>query len=388
MLGDVGQFSSLNPITFYLILVNGVICTLTVIHRSWIIFYNRSNYDKEADGRAVTKKPEDARKRRLRITNAALANLITVGILLFVLGRGVNYHHEIMYIAHDKPIIINDSTRIDAPHFKELTFEKYTRDFLKKMDRSPDSTIYFIAAEGGGLRAAYWTMLVLENLGDTIFNNTFFMSGASGGAIGQGIYTFMKAKKDPPKFKEKIDVIGQHNFLTTDAVGMFTRGILGMFVPHPKMIDYPDRHQHMAKCYFRLIGDDSWERASQLPYYYLWEDSKDHIPLMAINTTRTRDGSRAIVHPLVVNGSPFEHHFEDLSTNYSGNYISFADALFLTNRFPIISPSARIESKGYFVDGGYYENSGLQTILLVLEYMNGRASLGDTIYESIYGPGY
>ena len=62
-----------------------------------------------------------------------------------------------------------------------------------------------------------------------------------------------------------------------------------------------------------------------------------------------------------------------LDVNHKTRQISFPDALFLANRFPVFSPTARIDGLGHFVDAGAVENSGLGTILQVLSKMKAYA---------------
>lgn len=359
---DIGTLWWLNAINFYLIIANGLICTLTVIHRWLNIYFKRSHYERTSEGGIKEYKTVEVEGKNIRKARNALAILGTVVIIFLFLGQSVNYHHTINYEpAGQEP--------------NKLSFEGYSRQFLDRLGpASQNDTIYFVAAEGGGLRAAFWTMLVLDKLDEDVQDRIFMMSGASGGAIGQGMFNFM-TYQGVSKKRPLIDSLGRHNFLTTDVAGLFTRGVAGKFLPFPRMADYPDRHRLMAKRYFYMLGGyDAWKDASEYPFYHLWQDRSKALPLIVVNTTRTLDGSRAVVHPLLSEGSPFSGVFEDISSNYEGQYISYADAVFLTNRFPLVSPSARIESAGYFVDGGYYENSGLQSILQVLSYINGQAA--------------
>ena len=54
--------------------------------------------------------------------------------------------------------------------------------------------------------------------------------------------------------------------------------------------------------------------------------------------------------------------------------LRYYDAVSTSNRFPIMSPTAQVENKGYFLDGGYFENSGLLTSSYFQNYLRNRNS--------------
>ena len=49
--------------------------------------------------------------------------------------------------------------------------------------------------------------------------------------------------------------------------------------------------------------------------------------------------------------------------------MNYVDALFLANRFPFVSPIAKIEEKGNFVDAGVFDNNGLSSLLDIRDYI-------------------
>jgi hypothetical protein len=62
-----------------------------------------------------------------------------------------------------------------------------------KKNLSSPVTVYFVSAEGGGIRSAYWTALVLANLAkndktETFPKRIFSLSGVSGGAVGETVW--------------------------------------------------------------------------------------------------------------------------------------------------------------------------------------------------------
>jgi hypothetical protein len=49
--------------------------------------------------------------------------------------------------------------------------------------------------------------------------------------------------------------------------------------------------------------------------------------------------------------------------------LRYYDAISTSNRFPIMSPTAQVDDKGFFLDGGYFENSGLLTSSYFQKYL-------------------
>src|SRR5437868_10297520 len=67
-------------------------------------------------------------------------------------------------------------------------------DALKSQLASNPRKILLVASEGGGIRAAYWTALVLAELHDReqaspgTVGQAIVLSGVSGGAFGEAVY--------------------------------------------------------------------------------------------------------------------------------------------------------------------------------------------------------
>ena len=113
------------------------------------------------------------------------------------------------------------------------------------------------------------------------------------------------------------------------------------------------------RAYQRALGlSESMDNDTYRSYWQrLYHQSGDSIPMLVMNSTST---SHEQGYALSVT-----HGEEELPNNldilsHGDGSLSYFNAVSTTNRFPIASPAARIKSKGYFVDGGYFENSGLQ----------------------------
>ena len=253
---------------------------------------------------------------------------------------------------------------------------------------STKKPIILIASDGGGLKAAYWTMLILHRL-DTLGlyeDNVFLTSGASGGSIGLGMYNYLKAQGlESAQIYDKIEALASTNFLSTDFAGLLGKFPIN-YLPDLYGIhewkNSEDRMDAMSKAYFTIANQNPELHHAVLesfPYSYLWNKELEaengyQLPLFILNSAKADDGTKGWVHPFQEDPF-FAAGIVDLSKRqYEGQdaYISYPDALFLTNRFPFLSPAGKIEGEGHFVDVGAVENSGLGTIAQVLNKMQAK----------------
>ncbi len=260
----------------------------------------------------------------------------------------------------------------------------YTRSFLDKhpCDSSkPRERVYFIAADGGGMPAAYLNMRVMqqmEKIDPGFYERTFLISSVSGGAVGQGMFQYLKSRRlDLEEEDERIRMMGNENILAIDIGMMLSRLPLMKYLP-VQWDCAKDRSWEMARKYFDNAGaresnDSSYKK---LPYSSRRnkERRSSHLPAIIFNTTRTADAAHAMVWPLKCQSEIFPSSVNlsqfDLNDFPGQSSISFYDAIFMTNRFPIVSPSAIVTENGYFTDGGLWDNTGLFAIYAVLDHMH------------------
>jgi hypothetical protein len=348
--------SNINTLNIYLLLVNGLLGLIAILERFFIL-----------------------RKQHLQQLHKKLAPpfirfvALVLGFLLvgqFFDFKG-NSYHEIEYITTNE-------------QQNQRSLATYTDQFLQRSaDRGNKAPVILIATDGGGLRAAYWNLLIMNRLDELGYydGHVFLATGASGGCIGQGIYTLMKAQQlERGARLSAIQKIGQTNFLSSDFAGLLGRFPIRSLPDLPDIVRWSstyDRMEAMAAHYFKIVGEEGaagydYERIRQQPFYSIWEKQDYQLPLLIVNTARAEDGRRGVIMPLAENKS-LTAGVVDLSSRKinqgAAEYISYPDALFLTNRFPFVSPAAKVEGKGYFVDGGYQENSGLATLSRFLWYM-------------------
>ncbi|MGF1508388.1 MAG: hypothetical protein ACFB9M_02675 [Myxococcota bacterium] len=375
-LWDITALTWINPINFFLVYVNGLVALIALVQRASSLYVARAG---------LTGDPETARmavQRRRRSVQRLGTAFAACVLAYYAATRSLDSgYHDVAYLA-EKP-----SPR---PNLHDFTL-----GFLK---RNPKGPIYFVAAEGGGLRAATWTMHVLAELDEktngAFSKHTFMMSGASGGGIGQGMYTYLLSQGRGTKLvQSKISKLASSNFLTGDLAGIGGKATIASLFPFVSMSGMENRPEAMARSYFTVAGVQNYKTFRSQSFSSLWERSgaaSADLPLLFVNATRAEDGRRGIVHPLEP-GFAESLGFIDLVARPKDpqteekEWISYPDALFLTNRFPVASPAGDIRSRGHYVDGGYLENSGLQTVLQVLLQIHAGATEpgrnGDTFRE-------
>ncbi|MCG8330047.1 MAG: patatin-like phospholipase family protein [Chitinophagales bacterium] len=263
-----------------------------------------------------------------------------------------------------------DRESIDDRYMNWVTQKGFHKD-------STDNYIFLIASEGGGIRSAYWTVEMLHKLSmlDSLqfLNNTFSISGVSGGSVGAALYTTLRRDALLDNNEQLLDKhrdIVSDDFLSPLLIGFCFTDLIQKLIP------------------FRI---ESWDRAKILKY--TWEDvysehtSKNtleeglasvfdknyELPILLLNGTRVEDGSKVIMSNVSINHTAFKNNTDLINT--IGKDIPISTAALLSARFPLITPAGKIcKGSSYWgnvVDGGYYDNSGLETTFEVLQMIRG-----------------
>jgi hypothetical protein len=89
----------------------------------------------------------------------------------------------------------------------------------------------------------------------------------------------------------------------------------------------------------------------------LLPNASNAFPVLAINTTRVNDGSPGVVCTIDMDSLFFGRRIDVLEHLPKAKDIRISTAMVLGARFPYMSPGGKINDS-YFVDGGYFDNSG------------------------------
>ncbi|MBY0284894.1 MAG: hypothetical protein K2W81_13160 [Sphingomonas sp.] len=307
--------------------------------------------------------------------------IFTIGLILLLLFSMINDNHGIRPAA----------APLQAP--RPSLFEAYAK--WQAANRDYDGPIILVATAGGASRAGYWTSTVLRALDDRTNGNfarhVFAISSVSGGTLGAFGYAAWVA--DHPmgtghcayshEQRLKFDqAFAGGDYLSPAIAGLLYPDLVQKFVPFPL---FQDRAHSLEEGFEygwssavkeeRGCKDHSNPDRFSGDFRRIWENSLQGngpwVPLVLANGTLVENGKRVITAPVWIDANIFEdsHDFFDLM----GSSVSTSTAVLNSARFPLVSPAGTIPyPKGgsyHIVDGGYFENGGLETIYDVARYL-------------------
>lgn len=266
--------------------------------------------------------------------------------------------------------------------------------------------LFIVAAEGGGIRAAYWTAGVLSRITDEnpcFPDQLFAISGVSGGSLGSA--AFMAQLADAPVApdgfycdREGRRPPGARDFLPA------TKKILGedFLAPVVGAMLYPDLFQRFL--FWPVSSFDrartlegAWEKAWKQtkrndrfskPFDALWKNQgQKWLPALFLNSTWVETGKRLIISNLRLTPEDF-NDAEDLNNFYTQESLPLSTAVHLSARFTYVSPAGTLKKEGRIygraVDGGYFENSGETTVLEILQAIDELADAENDVISSAW----
>jgi hypothetical protein len=263
-------------------------------------------------------------------------------------------------------------------------------------DRYP---VFFIAAEGGGIRAAYFTAQVLGALEDRcpgFAQHVFAISGISGGSLGASAYAALVAERGQAvkrtqcaapadsagPFQQTADRIFERDLLTPVlASGLYLELAQRLI---PKGIGKLDRalalEVGLEEAWASATGGDTLP--AETPFtrslYALRQDATSIVPALFLNTTEVETGDRMVASSLALDPR-HANRILDVTSLQAKPLLRLSTAAVLSARFPFVTPegafmrdtSSSWFNRGWgrrrrFVDGGYFDGTGAATIHEVL----------------------
>ncbi|MBS0394228.1 MAG: hypothetical protein JSR54_06340 [Proteobacteria bacterium] len=280
-------------------------------------------------------------------------------------------------------------------------------DYVRGLDGpAPHGPVYLVSAEGGGIRAAAWTTLVLTEL-ERQSNGEFSRhvvagSGVSGGSLGLAVFAaLVKARNDGLIATAQMSDVAADflldDFLRGPLEAMFLTDLLQRFVPAPVFDDRGQRLENRwerrwtrALCTSRGVapadvdgsgprGDDC--HAFERPWLSLW-GGPGRVPLLFLNATDVASGTRFIEEPFARMDAEVPDAFVFAGATASIHWLPSTAPLSAvvhnSARFTYVSPAGTLlrqpqrpgaPASRQLVDGGYFENSGLTTLVEVGEVL-------------------
>jgi len=266
--------------------------------------------------------------------------------------------------------------------------------------------VFFVAAAGGGLRAAYWTAIMLAAADDhtcgEFGRHVYAYSGVSGGSLGIAAYLAQRqvweAKSPPPsercqtgRRQEMADLL-RRDFLAPVAGSMLFAEMTQRYVPFDYLEE--DRGSVLARAWSRAWDDvfPADKGRFDRPFLDVFAGVKDGRPGPAVflNATAVETGRRAIATNVRVAFPASIDIFRPVQkAALKTDGLPLREAVLNSARFTYVSPagtvhsckqpatdgSCAVEVKLWdrLVDGGYFENSGVATLTDVMRALATRA---------------
>ena len=242
-------------------------------------------------------------------------------------------------------------------------------------NQSPSTPVIVVAAEGGGIRAAYWTSLVLHKLADDpelqFANRLFAISNVSGSSFGSAVYAGLRQDKPGAQSRGPIaTAILRERFLAPMVAKLVTGDLAQWFLPVP--VPAFDRSTAMedgfTEAYRRHVDDRS---SMEKDFTTFRPDGAVDVPVLILNSTSVQTGRRVVASPYL--WAPDSNDRTDFH-GLTHQDVSLSTAVHNTARFPYISAAGRLRSTSgeyleHLVDGGYFENTGADTLLDVIKHL-------------------
>jgi hypothetical protein len=279
----------------------------------------------------------------------------------------------------------------------------YVQKFIGKNQEYP---VFLFAMQGGGQYSSTFASLTLAKLFDrcpALRHHVFGLSGVSGGAVGAGFFVAQLKTElaDPASslnsdrcdydlggngqgagpdssmgpLEFKLSRLEQSDFLAPLASEGLFGDFLQRFIPWPAL-PFLDRGRA-----FETGLEGAWRRINPGKPSPLAADFLEHwspsagVPMLLLNTTRVQTGEPILAAPFLTRSAPT--NAAELRTIYRdalkpGTSIRLSTAMSLSARFPLVTPVGRLHpgrQAAYFdlADGGYFENSGAETVRVMRE---------------------
>jgi hypothetical protein len=254
-------------------------------------------------------------------------------------------------------------------------FDKWLDARRSEIEATPGPyRVVIVAAEGGGIRAAYWTGGILTRLQDhpAWGAHILALSGVSGGAVGTGVFAGLIAASHAGKVACQ-DRVGA---LYPCAKRIFSADLLSPPLLYMLMNDglrsifrrsgADERtgalEQALEEAFVSATGSTILSGALTDPWRQ--GDPRELPPLVVSNMTVAGRGERAVL-AAMKNGGAFKDA-TDVTDYVRPERLRISTAIVLSARFPLISATAVIDDETKvlrLVDGGYADNSGAATAI-------------------------
>jgi hypothetical protein len=314
--------------------------------------------------------------------------IIFAAIVLAGVFSLINDNHR---IREAKQVKNRDNNRIEEEFdvTKSVSAQEHVRNWLKNMNSrysGKEHPLFIVSASGGGIRAAYWTAVVLGEIQDrqpSFAEHIAVISPVSGGTLGSLVFAnLVRYRPDNRLIRRGAEHILSDDYLSPVLAGLFFHDIPARFMPYGFM---PDRAEALEEGWERgwdtkRRNPDSkndpkqcfkafWEKNTfAQPFSNLTSLEKNNvIPMFIINGTSVFGGNRLLTTHLNT-GKGFPNCTSLFCVK--NNDIPMSTAAHMSARFTYVSPPGTIRNDLKVVDAGYFDNSGATTAMQFYNAVN------------------
>ncbi len=268
------------------------------------------------------------------------------------------------YFVETHGVAIHKKTSPVVDYSKRITLRnKFVQWLDARGDDWKDSSsktlpVYFVIADGGASRSAYWTASVLSTLETEtkgeFSKHLFCLSGASGGSFGNMVFYGSLSERNENR-TEKIQSYLSSDFLSLPLARLLGPDLVIPFIPgvrsgdRARALEISMENSGKKDLLSKFMRKDISE--------VVFSNNNNFNPIIAINATRMQDGAPGVISNIRLENEVSGKRIDILGLLEKDESIHISTAVVLGARFPYFSPAGRIKDQ-YFVDGGYFDNSG------------------------------
>ncbi|HEX7817567.1 hypothetical protein [Dyella sp.] len=332
-----------------------------------------------------------------------LSSLLLVSVILHALH--LNDNHRVRQYPH---MTTHEDPSPPPPDLRPR-FDEYADAWLadRCAHRNP-CPVVLVSSEGGGIRGAAWTAMVLGRLTalldarhpvqgtePLLGRYVFAGSGVSGGSLGLATYvTMMRHALAPADLEGGSEQLLSHDFLAPTLANMFFVDFTQRWLPGAW---FNDRARALTRAWerdARTMGIDDFAESFSAMYVDAHGRPNIATPALFLNSTTVAEGRRFIQHPFrslaSLDAQPWTAAFD--GSQWLDPRVPLSEVVLNSARFTYVSPAGTLQAMArdaplparlQLVDGGYYENSGTTTLLEVMNQLRVAAQRRNTTLRII-----
>lgn len=308
---------------------------------------------------------------------------INFHVLILLLGIILGYTRESHYARLlPRPIGNTQQERPDLrTHF--LAWAQHHKEAI--LAAKDSFHLFFVLADGGASRSGYWSASVLgrihDSTGGKFDQHLFCLSGASGGSVGNATYFNLLYNNGltGTHYETASQAFLKQDFLSYTLARMLGPDFFRTALPFP-LTHLEDRAGALEASMETDTSKTSLARNFSVPFSALTPDTVNDLPVLCINTTRMQDGRPGVISNIRLEPRLFGKRLDVMGLLSADTDMRLSTAMVMGARFPYVSPAGRVDQvkKGkegaddttlvhYFVDGGYFDNSGAGVVQEMIE---------------------